>query len=986
MNISKVLSIGRLGLAALMAAGLAGCGGGGGGGEAAAPPTPPPSGTPVVTAAAANPAGTNTAANPNQAFALVQGSGASVVTVNSPPVVKFAVIDSTGKPVTGLYLGGEAAAQTPGANLTNCGTTVSGTTISYARNARVTIAKLIPGGVNAAGVNIPDQWQNLIYSTSTSAGNGGSAASPLVRPATDPIPSPANNAPKSTLSYDATTGVYTYQFSTDVTDPNYNTGPIKVDGSANPGQWTSTLSSTGATQAAAPATGGALTNGRVLAKDGTTTYRVAVQLCYVDNGIQVYANPTYDFTVGADGKSVPVTDPSKTRKVVDKASCNECHNPITAHGSRVEPDYCVMCHNSSNQDKSPSPTAGAPANTNLDFRLMVHKIHMGSHLMNGFKVGTSDFSDVGFPQDVRNCTKCHDGSTNAAHKTAQGDNWKNVPSAAACGACHDGINFATGSGTTLNGVYPGHIGGAQADDSKCGLCHNAANIPVYHIPVTPPTAGNSFDVTGGNANSNAASIASNTKNLPAGAIIVSYDVNSVSVVSGRPTMRFRMLQNGTATPFNAPGGELWPNFIGSPSAYFVWSVPQDGIAAPADFNASASCYIKNGWNGTATSGTGACTVVADGTTGYYIATITGVTVPANANMVTGGVGFTYSLTSTQPLTQTNVPGYLMRACGVAANGNKCGGLIVAADTVQKVASGYTGRRAIVDNAKCNLCHEQLGEFTDESFHAGQRNDGTTCAWCHKPNQTSSGWAADSSNFIHAIHAGVKSGATDHTTARTVQFTWHAVDSADNFSTIGFPGNLKKCETCHLPGTYDFSATASLSAVPNRLYRTVATGKFNSVMGSTTPISYSYSYSSSTGACTAVTTAQTVSGAASVSPYVTSVTVNPSAYYGVGFINNPGATTANSCDANGNVIAVAAGATRDADGATLVISPIATACFSCHDGNMVKQPGTTVKDHIEQMGLGSIYKDRTTALGRSEQCLLCHGSTSTIAPIKAMHGL
>jgi hypothetical protein len=46
----------------------------------------------------------------------------------------------------------------------------------------------------------------------------------------------------------------------------------------------------------------------------------------------------------------------------------------------------------------------------------------------------------------------------------------------------------------------------------------------------------------------------------------------------------------------------------------------------------------------------------------------------------------------------------------------------------------------------------------------------------------------------------------------------------------------------------------------------------------------------------------------------------------------------------------------------------------------------VKDHIEQLGLGSIYKTRTTALARSEQCLLCHGPTSTIAPIKSAHGL
>ena len=87
-------------------------------------------------------------------------------------------------------------------------------------------------------------------------------------------------------------------------------------------------------------------------------------------------------------------------------------------------------------------------------------------------------------------------------------------------------------------------------------------------------------------------------------------------------------------------------------------------------------------------------------------------------------------------------------------------------------------------------------FTAEAFHAGQRNDGTTCAWCHTPNRTSSGWSADSAYFVHAIHAGDK---------REKPFTWHASAVGKSFADIGYPGILSKCETCHLPGTYDFSA-------------------------------------------------------------------------------------------------------------------------------------------------------------------------------------
>ena len=60
-------------------------------------------------------------------------------------------------------------------------------------------------------------------------------------------------------------------------------------------------------------------------------------------------------------------------------------------------------------------------------------------------------------------------------------------------------------------------------------------------------------------------------------------------------MVFRMLQNGarkdlnvfaTRRPIRDRSKEIWDNFMGAPSVYFVFAVPQDGITAPADFNAS----------------------------------------------------------------------------------------------------------------------------------------------------------------------------------------------------------------------------------------------------------------------------------------------------------------------------------------------------------------------------------------------------------------
>ena len=104
-------------------------------------------------------------------------------------------------------------------------------------------------------------------------------------------------------------------------------------------------------------------------------------------------------------------------------------------------------------------------------------------------------------------------------------------------------------------------------------------------------------------------------------------------------------------------------------------------------------------------------------------------------MLTGGMGYSYNVQSTLPLTQTNVDGYptTPTALPIGASGsgyplaghpNKTGGLIVIAPNMQVVATGYTGRRAIVDDTKCNACHQELGAFTEEAFHGGQRNDGS----------------------------------------------------------------------------------------------------------------------------------------------------------------------------------------------------------------------------------------------------------------------
>lgn len=181
------------------------------------------------------------------------------------------------------------------------------------------------------------------------------------------------------------------------------------------------------------------------------------------------------FTFVPNGSKVSVT-----RSVVNTSACNQCHDPLIGHGgSRLEVELCIMCHT----PQTINPDTGLT----MDMKVLIHKIHMGSSLPS-VVAGTpyqiyhrgawEDFSTVVFPQDVRNCTTCHQNAP-------QADNWKTNPTAAACGSCHDDVNFASGKN---------HPGLAQPDDSQCKNCHTAtakedfdASIPGAHlIPENAP--------------------------------------------------------------------------------------------------------------------------------------------------------------------------------------------------------------------------------------------------------------------------------------------------------------------------------------------------------------------------------------------------------------------------------------------------------------------------------------------------------------------
>jgi OmcA/MtrC family decaheme c-type cytochrome len=116
---------------------------------------------------------------------------------------------------------------------------------------------------------------------------------------------------------------------------------------------------------------------------------------------------------------------------------------------------------------------------------MTHRIHMGEELPSvqagkpyrfiGFNNSVIDFSEVAFPAQPQNCQMCHETGAQPQGGTAppgsmtsnnpppaQGAIWLSHPTRAACGACHDNVNFATGEN---------HANLPQPNDNACANCH-----------------------------------------------------------------------------------------------------------------------------------------------------------------------------------------------------------------------------------------------------------------------------------------------------------------------------------------------------------------------------------------------------------------------------------------------------------------------------------------------------------------------------------
>lgn len=170
-----------------------------------------------------------------------------------------------------------------------------------------------------------------------------------------------------------------------------------------------------------------------------------------------------------------VTDeePVARRMIVDDAKCETCHNNLSLHGgNRHEAQYCTTCHMPDATDEAVRPEEALPVES-IHFKYLIHKLHRGAELENGFVVygfrsSVHDFGHVEFPGDLRNCDTCHvnnsqqlplpDGLLNTP--TPSGFFEYMEPETSACLSCHDSFNAAAHAAANT-----GSLG------ESCSTCH-----------------------------------------------------------------------------------------------------------------------------------------------------------------------------------------------------------------------------------------------------------------------------------------------------------------------------------------------------------------------------------------------------------------------------------------------------------------------------------------------------------------------------------
>jgi OmcA/MtrC family decaheme c-type cytochrome len=485
------------------------------------------------------------------------------------------------------------------------------------------------------------------------------------------------------------------------------------------------------------------------AYDENLPHRIGIE---IRGQAPISSNGIYDFVPSGAEAAV-------SREIVDNNTCFACHDRLEFHGGpRTDIAYCVTCHNPSSID---GDTANEPWGGTVDMKQMIHKIHHGINLANGYSIvgfggRTIDYSEIVFTQDSRNCQTCHDESDES---TPEASNWRLVANRDACGSCHDDVDWA-------NGGHPGGI--TFVDDTQCLSCHGPdgtvqnedgklVHTDIMH-EIPEQIAAEAFQYE----------VVSVTDTAPGEFPTVSIrvlDPTNPDYESDPASTAYDI--NDPAGPFQLDGSRLRLDISWTTAALGNID-PNDTLARPADDEAPFLPIVIDFQEGATNDGTNTFTKTSE------------------AAIPTGFMGSGYA--ALEGRAAVDLEGELSE---IPVETDV---LVFAVTDAEPV-----DRRKIVDISNCNDCHKNL------ALHGDNRSGNTElCSTCHNPNATDINRRVagsecvnelgdddapiDFKRMVHSIHAG------------TIGVCGYR-NTAHPYFDVVYPGKLNNCEGCHLPDTY-----------------------------------------------------------------------------------------------------------------------------------------------------------------------------------------
>jgi OmcA/MtrC family decaheme c-type cytochrome len=674
-----------------------------------------------------------------------------------------------------------------------------------------------------------------------------------------------------------------FQSGTSSRIPRYTFGELQADGSfltrlapvtspatgvgSNPFNVPTTSETSKASQyAASPATPGAWRFTFATAVQGgldlSKTFRVVVYGAryFKPGGTQPNVQyPSSDYRDFVPAGGTPVAG----KQTVNDAACNGCHGALTLHGMRRGVAVCLTCHNPNtglggSLVSTTNPSGLAPkAPAVWDLKNLVHRLHSGqndvawgttfdasamkmapSHKL--YFEGGSTVAGTGAPlvavvdpELTTECFFCHQG--------ADANTFATRPSKAACTSCHVTTDPTTG----VN-----HDGGIATGDGTCFACHPETGAVVAGAIYPVKTVHGRFYEPAHNLDFAALA------GFPADGHKFSVTLVDVKAdATGKPTFTVDVSLDGA--PFDIKAVLTTPSVAAGRVATCAFQVagPTTDYVIPATGGTAVSCTTAANWTFVSSTATSSRFTYSAGTffagvpSGAYTAAFEimwqRVAVASNGDYVR------------KPFSAN--PNFLL----VKRSDDK-----TAATVTDPAAVALQSRRTLVEFAKCNACHEDLG------FHSNRGRKGPDyCATCHNPKldnaQRARARVADlkaypgfgatgyflpesvaMNVFIHRIHMG---SDLPSVVSPTTASPWVPVagkiaygalrgnaaipGTADvsDFSKFGMPNPMGRCDQCHISAgarqTWALNEGAGLAPV-ERTLKTCATTVVDPADGTT----------------------------------------------------------------------------------------------------------------------------------------------------------